>query len=186
VIRTSVNGLTLPFDQITWNSSYWDGTVSGLELVVKQEREQWFDGAFTYYLRPDKGIVDSMLRKLQLADASFGVAPTPENLYNASPWTWLADWFANAGDVVSNVSDMLVYGLVLRYGYMMEKSTYTYSLRALPGCNTNAKIPVTPELEWKRTIKRRVRATPFGFGLDSANLSAKQTAILAALGITRV
>jgi hypothetical protein len=35
--------------------------------------------------------------------------------------------------------------------------------------------------EWKE----RVRANPYGFGIDDISLSARQLAILAALGLTR-
>jgi hypothetical protein len=35
--------------------------------------------------------------------------------------------------------------------------------------------------EWKQ----RVRANPYGFGIDDISLSARQLAILAALGLTR-
>jgi hypothetical protein len=36
------------------------------------------------------------------------------------------------------------------------------------------------------TVKQRLPATPFGFGLTFDGLSTKQKAILTALGITRV
>jgi len=184
ISHTVYPGRALPLSGIGSTSNLWSSAYGDLTLTVVREKEQWFDGAFSYYLDPGNSVVGEMRRLYQMADHAFGISPTPENLWNSQPWTWLLDWFSNAGDVIANISDMLVYGLVLRYGYMMETSVETYSLSET-GMVTSNGYPVKPSLVLERTCKRRVRATPYGFGINFDSLSSKQIAILAALGITR-
>jgi hypothetical protein len=113
-----------------------------------------------------------------------GLDLTPSTLWNLAPWTWAVDWFSNAGDVISNMSDWQDDGLVLRYGYMMEHSraTYAYTFEGPTGLNGSLRPqPVVYVSE----SKRRVKATPFGFGLTWGGLTPIQLAIAAALGISK-
>lgn len=155
--------------------------------LYKQQR-RWFSGAFTYYV-PDRdtdGKVDALYEHAAKARKLYGLTLDPEVLWNLTPWSWAADWFANTGDVISNLTDMATDGLVLRYGYMMETtiSSYEHSLEgvrwALPGA-----APSNLTLYGVTVTKKRVRATPYGFGLTWSNFSPRQLAILAALGVTQ-
>jgi hypothetical protein len=148
------------------------------------ERKTWFSGAFTYYLPSDYDSRNKIKELRTKADLLLGTDLTPELLWNIAPWSWLADWFANTGDVISNLSDFKTGELVMRYGYVMEtvkvSDTYTH-------------YPVGPspyggsvvELTFVTETKKRRPANPFGFGLSWEGLSPFQQAILAALGITR-
>nr|QDH88983.1 MAG: hypothetical protein H1Rhizo26FD1798_000003 [Leviviridae sp.] len=89
------------------------------------------------------------------------------------------------------------YGTVLRYGYIMEKTTITdtYSAGKLVGLPDPSYLavpgfkppyPVVSPIVLRTTVKKRVQANPFGFGLSWDGLSSIQQAILAALAITRV
>jgi hypothetical protein len=146
----------------------------------------WFSGAFTYHLPADWYSRDWFLRNKARAGYLLGIELTPDTVWNAMPWTWALDWFSNAGDVMTNLSNWSSDGLVLKWGYIMEhtvtKSTYTLSgtPRLLPYGTINAS-PVT---SWYET-KKRQRATPFGFGLTWNMLTPRQLAISAALGLTR-
>lgn len=150
---------------------------------------RWFSGAFTYTL--PKGINSrSILGEIRLKADRLGLDPDLDTIWNAAPWTWLGDWFSNAGDFVSNVNDVAKYGLVLKYGYLMThiRVTETYTcpnLRAysttIPGSSSTPPPPVTLVTE----SKRRTPATPFGFGFDMSSLNGMQQSILAALGISR-
>lgn len=180
VETTTLSSGVLPFDNADTYSYLWPDWKQGKVLQTRSvEQSRWFSGAFMYHLDSGNDSWGQARRIAQKADASFGALPTPETIYESSPWTWLVDWFSNTGDVVSNISDMLVHGLVMPYGYMMETTTIKYSWTgSLPGMNST--------LEVQRTFKKRIRATPFGFGLTDSSLTAKQKAILAALGIVRV
>jgi hypothetical protein len=72
----------------------------------------------------------------------------------------------------------------LKYGYMMEhtvsKRTYTF---VGPTGFRGGALPASVSLVSE--TKKRVRATPYGFGLDEGKLSLRQRAIIAALGLAR-
>jgi hypothetical protein len=148
------------------------------------ERKTWFSGAFTYYLPSDYDSRNKIKELRTKADILLGTDLTPELLWNLAPWSWLADWFANTGDVISNLSDFKTGELIMRYGYVMEtvkvSDTYTHYATG----NNPYSLRVAAPTFVTETKKRRP-ANPFGFGLTWEGLSSFQQAILAALGITR-
>jgi hypothetical protein len=161
------------------------GSFAGCTTRVEKEthRSSWFSGAFTYYLPADYYSRNKMRKAAAEAKILLGIELTPEVLWNLAPWSWLADWVANYGDVLSNVSDFASGQLVMPYGYMMEHTWSTnryimehHGLRGVPD-----------PLIWSfsRETKQRVKASPFGFGLNWNSFSPKQLAILASIGITR-
>jgi hypothetical protein len=156
-------------------------------LTTKFHRRTWFSGAFTYHLPLGYHSRNRMVELAAKAGPLLGIELTPEVVWNAQPWTWAIDWFSNTGDVVSNLSDMATDGLVLKWGYLMEHTvlTNTYFLsnngRYDPPL-ANYASPVIGSLE----VKRRVKATPFGFATSWNGMTPRQLAIAAALGITRV
>jgi hypothetical protein len=110
---------------------------------------------------------------------------TPEVLWNLSPWSWAADWFANTGDVLHNISAFRDDGLVMPYAYIMRKRTHIveqdldgYTLRRLgpqPGVSQR----------FTTTVKSRHKATPWGFGLNPLSFTVRQWAITTALGLSK-
>jgi hypothetical protein len=127
-----------------------------------------------------------MTRYAREADKLFGTDITPEVLWELTPWSWAIDWFTNAGDVLSNVSDYVKYGLILKYGYIMEttmvKDTYTY---VSYGDGTSTYPVDVPPLIMTSTVKKRRKANPFGFGVAWDGLSPFQLAIAGALGLSK-
>lgn len=148
-------------------------------------QRRWFSGAFTYAM-PTQGNSsrEGLASFARHADKVYGVSLTPETLWNLAPWSWAADWVTNMGDVVSNVSDWSLHGLVLRYGYIMEhtvvRDTYTMEIT---GANPHKVFPSS--VSFVTETKIRKRASPFGFGITWEGLSPLQLAILAAVGISR-
>jgi hypothetical protein len=166
----------------TWPLTSSQGVLTRVRTTTTK---RWFSGAFTYYLPSgydSRSVVD---RAALAADRIYGLSVTPETLWNLAPWSWAVDWFTNIGDVISNVSDFINDGLLLRYGYIMEtiKVSDTYTLANVP---LKDRGPVNLTMVKSTTVKQRLPATPFGFGLTFDGLSTKQKAILTALGITRV
>jgi len=163
------------FDLLAW------GKVYKREVTAKR---QWFSGAFTYEL-PGWFNADSELDRQRLyAEKILGLELTPSSLWNLAPWTWAADWFSNMGDVVSNMTDWATDGLMLRYGYLMEQTVS--SRQFIFEADPKSKGPLVPTtLTLVSETKRRIRATPFGFGTTWDSLTSRQGAILAALGISR-
>jgi len=164
------------------------GSISGslaqlgtLRVTTQTRTKTWFSGAFTYHL-PKSG----WRRTAAELDYLYGVVPGVDTVYQLTPWSWLADYFSNAGDVVSNLNAFGQDGLVMPYGYVMRSSTSSVTYRwtgPLWVGNSFSVHTIEDTLIWD--VKQRRRATPFGFGF-SGELSPKQLSILAALGISRM
>lgn len=149
-----------------------------------QDTRRWFSGAFTYYLPSGYNTRNEMHRRALMIKKILGLELTPEALWNLAPWTWAADWFFNAGSVLSNLTDWQSDGLVLKYGYIMEhtRATNEYVFTGPTGFNGSAQPSI---LRLVSETKQRKKATPFGFGLTWNGFTPRQLAIAAALGITR-
>jgi hypothetical protein len=148
-------------------------------------RQVWFSGAFTYHLPTGWKSRNAIDRLAAKADALMGIDLTPEVLWNVTPWSWAVDWFSNAGDVISNLSDWSTDGLVLKYGYVMEHSSHVRTYyHDSAGTNPRQDIIGSPVIA-TRTVKQRHVATPFGFGLNWDGFTPRQWAITTALGLTR-
>lgn len=170
-------------NHIGWFSD-WPNHGRPMYVTRQTKHRRWFRGAFMYYL-PDGFDSKSKMDMLALkADKLYGISLTPETVWNLTPWSWALDWVGNIGDVLANYSDFVQDGLVMPYGYLMEHSivtdTYTMPDVALRGYGKQ-----TFTLSLSREVKKRVRASPYGFGFTFDSFSTKQKSILAALGLTR-
>jgi len=157
--------------------------------------KRWFSGAFTYYLEPEKS--HSLLGKVwsQKANKLFGTRLTPEVVWNLTPWSWAADWVGNTGDVLHNIAAFAHDGLVMPYAYVMEEKSITHKYHLEGVTFSNTYYPGFPglysgpfkfEQSFTTRVKKRLAATPFGFGLNpDLDFSSRQQAIIAALGLTR-
>jgi len=157
------------------------------------EREIWFSGAFTYHL-PSGYDTHSPADRRRLMAKLFGAEPDLNTLWQLAPWSWAVDWVFDVGALIKTLQNFLTYGTILRYGYVMEKTTTTdvYTAGTLVAnpeqstMYTTRPWPAVSPVTIRRTTKKRIQANPFGFGLSWDGLSTTQKAILAALGITRV
>jgi len=164
------------------------GNVHGPATTYRQfesARKVWFSGAFTYHL--PSGVKSRNARRKQAtkARALLGVNLTPELLWNVAPWSWAVDWFSNAGDVISNLSDWATDGLVLKYGYVMEHSSASNTYFQVDGGRLSLPGVIASPLTARIETKQRVEATPFGFGLNWEAFTPRQWAIVTALGLSR-
>jgi hypothetical protein len=149
-----------------------------------------FCGGFRFYYPEIETALEHLAEIEHEANLLLGTRLDPEVLWNLQPWTWLADWFINFGDVLGNLSALLADDLVMQYGYiMMEKriSTEIVLPRGLlldnyPGPYWTQR-PITLNLELHS--KARAQASPFGFGLTPEAFTPQQWAILAALGMSQ-
>jgi hypothetical protein len=155
--------------------------------TLRIESRKWFVGSFTYATPSQSDSWKRMLGYGSDADKLFGISLTPDVLWELTPWSWAIDWFSNTGDVINNITNFALQGLVMRYGYIMEEKTTTirHDLRPEPksGSQYGEDIPAS---ELIICSKVRSPANPFGFGISWEGLSPTQLAITAALGITRL
>jgi hypothetical protein len=150
--------------------------------TISLENKTWFSGCFTYHVPMSDPQTADLKRYYSYARKLLGVEITPEVLWNLAPWSWAADWFGTAGDVFHNISALGRDGLVLRYGYVMAQSKLVTSFA---GRNTGVNPKVSGTSTYTKIVQQRQPATPYGFGVDLKSLSASQTAVLVALGLSR-
>lgn len=144
----------------------------------------WFEGMMKYYIpelsrdRADDVFTSPLLRRL------YGLELDPKLCWELLPWSWLADWFANTGDVISNISNQSYDNLVAKYAYVMRsrRVEWKYSQHQPMNGGKSIDLNVTCFVE----NKERAAASPFGWGVEWPDFSPSQLAILAALGVTRL
>lgn len=167
---------------------YQNSSIPGTRIYsTKIRRKRWFVAKWRYWI-PDIQTDDGQKRLIRKL---LGLNPTPALLWEVLPWSWLADWFSNIGDVLDNISGNAAENLVAQYAYNM--STYTYEehvegvlrVRSLLSPGVYQPIDLTIEGTKYQTIKLRSAANPFGFGLSFEGLTGRQMLILAALGVAR-
>lgn len=176
-----------PSTGTTRTTSFTNGTagpaaagLTGLKGNVTEitSQQKWFSGAFRYHIPLGDSAREKFIRWESEANRLLGTRLTPEVVWNAAPWSWAVDWFTNAGDVIHNISHLGHDGLVMQYGYAMEKSYHSYDVvNIVPGgsCMTSFE---------EKTLFR-IPATPYGFGLTWEGFSPTQVAVTAALGLSK-
>lgn len=146
---------------------------------------RWFAGSFRYSVPMGNDVASRFIRYSKYADKlmGLGVASSPDQLWAIAPWAWLTDWFADTSAVVDNITSMGFDGLVMNYGYSMRE---TFLRRISSGTiSLSSGVTGTASETYETLYKKRRPGHPFGFGLTDAGLSARQLAILAALGLTQ-
>lgn len=172
-----------------------DGSPGELTDVITRHKKTWFSGAFTYYLPPvgDSWSTELFRQEAILRHLYGGLSV--ETAWNLLPYSWAADWFTNAGDLIHNLNAFAQDGLVMPFGYIMERCEF-HSTRTVRGATIgravningvdtggNAIPHVLPDVSstYSAVYLRRRRATPFGFGLNVDDFTNRQKAITAAL-----
>lgn len=173
------------------------GGVRSVSLV--RETKRWFVGCFTYAVPSSERSWGAVQRAANEANSLYGLALTPDLLWELTPWSWAVDWFSNAGDVINNVTQFAMAGLVMRYGFSMREDIEEVRVdisgakaEKFDGWAPNGAPILKPasvsigSSGTRSVTKRRSAASPFGFSIGWEGLSPTQLAITAALGITRL
>jgi hypothetical protein len=176
-------GGTGPNGPATLGSPYTTGATATIQKSMSSTTKKWFSGCFIYHVDMGSSNLDRLHRHYQDAQKLLGIGLTPDVVWELTPWSWLADWFTNTGDIMSNIRSFAFDGLVMTYGYIMQetKATNTYTLD-IPGWGVDGSSYHGSAVV-SRVSQKRLPGNPFGFGLTKANLSPRQLAILAAVGI---
>ncbi len=162
-------------------------TIGGLRGAVTTSQETvqsyWFSCAWTYFMDDGTDAISRLRTGAQLAKKVLGLKLDLELLWELAPWSWMADWFVNIGDLIVVNNALANDSLVLRYGYLTRK-IQSKRVASHPGIRfANGSTGEIRNVYHTRQTKR-VRATPYGFGLTTGDLTVTQWAILAALGMT--
>lgn len=147
---------------------------------------QWASAQFRYWLPSgprDVEWTNAILRKI------FGFKATPAVVYRAIPWTWLAEWFTNLGDMIDNLETSLVDRLAADYFYVMDNVENLVEST----CNSTYFQKDTLELVKASATgrialgcKTRLPGDPFGWGTPENSLNGVQLSIMGALGLSRL
>jgi hypothetical protein len=162
------------------------GGSNGHSTVTDTTTEKyWFKGAWMYYADEGSTLIDKMVDAGNKANKVLGIKLTLSTLWELAPWSWLSDWFFNIGDIIAINSAIANDNLVLRYGYLMRTTHRKYTV-TLDGIKPRFAPPIDT-IRWTAEMveKRRMRATPYGFGINTDAFSDAQWAILGALGLTK-
>lgn len=167
-----------------YENYFFNGSRSGVQTSwLTTTRKTWFSGAYTYYFKSAQGTLDSLRRMEQEMNLLLGTRVNAETLWNLAPWSWLADWNANIGTNISNATYLSDDGLVMKYGYLMSTITVDRTV-SITGPSLKGESPEPFVTIFRSQRKERVKASPFGFASPPGSYSARQWAILGALGYT--
>lgn len=136
--------------------------------------ETWFSGTYIFWIDD----VRWPNIRSHIGAGLVGLRITPADVWDALPWTWLIDWFANIGDILHNLEDNVADRQVSKYAYVMGKTTREYAQSTTDGyfsCGCSHLF--------ETKVRRKV--DPFGL-TPEVELSPLQLAILGALAIQRV
>lgn len=159
------------------------GQPKAVETTTVSDRI-WASAQFQYFLPP--GPRDVEWNKKMLARI-YGQDIRLQTIYNAVPWTWLADWFTDLGHLVSNLDDGVADRLGATYYYVMRETDTTIVREATAVMKTNSgNQTICATSSSSRTTKTRLPGDPFGWGTPTSSLSPRQWAILGALGMSRI
>lgn len=148
---------------------------------VRTRRRVWVESIFSH---SSAGVATGILMQ-QLRDfvRVLGVEPTPANIWELVPYSWLVDWFSNAGELFTNLSYGGRDGVRLLQSYVMCEThvTKTWQLTA-PVFGTPTQLFAETDV----VVKQRCKASPYIFAPSFNELSLTQKAVLAALGVSRI
>ncbi|DAD51425.1 maturation protein [ssRNA phage Esthiorhiza.3_9] len=158
-----------------------------LEQTITDNKISYFSGAFLYHIpfNQDGSWEQHRAQGRALARIIFGVDLNISTVYQAAPWSWALDWVSNVGDTLQNVVSAQEDGLIMKYGYVMESREIQNLLTLSSIRFTWPETDFTTTQSFVRESKARVRATPFGFGLDLSTFTPRQWALISAIGISR-
>lgn len=190
-VSNSTNSWTeeVPFGilPVLTSSFYPSPSLPKAVLRWTDSKQTWFEASFRFWIPniEDPEWIADVSRRL------YGLNLSPEVVWELIPWSWLIDWFTNVGDIMSNLSESsAAENLVAKYAYVMTHSrlrvevdqTFVYKRIVSP----TLLQTVTCKTYVEHERKQRVEASPYGFDLSWPDFTARQLAILAALGITRL
>lgn len=186
VESTSVSSSSSPTGGLVYPAlatQLYDGPETSTTTTTISEK-YWFAARFRYWI-PD--LLDESKGALQgqenINRILFGASVTPRTIYQLTPWSWMLDWVTSSGDVVANMNDTLD-NLTADYAYAMGHKT-TKREYVVKG-KLKSGSPYQTSATSIEEVKQRTMASPYGFGILPGTLSLKQSAILAALGYTRI
>lgn len=154
-------------------------TIGKLTTTDVKTQHVWVEATYDY--RPAIAGAKTVLQDLLTYVNALGLTPNLDAMWELTPYSWLADYFLNAGSFTKNLSYLGRNGVGLHHAYLMAK-TIVDTKWVWRGIIAGQRVEtsVTRRVE----ISQRFRAHPLGFGFKTS-ITPGQWAILAALGVSR-
>jgi hypothetical protein len=155
--------------------------------VTTTKVDYWFSAKWKFVIEAsltDSGgyyIPDDV--RARIKKVLFSTEMNPAVFWDVMPWTWLIGWSTNVSTNLHNLVDPLLPEQAAEYAFIMgqhETEDRTVATQVFTG-----GVSIQRSCVRTTTWKMRKTASPFGFGIQFVSLSAKQIAILAALGISK-
>lgn len=161
------------------------GTDPIVNKIRRTERSTWFSGAFSYFISVDSSLMAKLDQFSAKANVLMGARFDASLVWELTPWSWLLDWQSTIGRALKTASLLSSDNLVIRYGYLMSHVVIEDSYMVGPRKSTEGTPIPASHVVLRSERKERIRATPYGFGVDLKALTGTQIAILAALGMSK-
>jgi hypothetical protein len=167
-----------------FTTGFYQGPLTGGWTLEEGER-WWATARFRYWL---PGGPRDIAWKRRMIAAIYGLNPSPSVVYNAIPWTWLADWFFNAGDVIENLETGVADRCAADYFYIMRERWKRVKQFAKFGFKRRSGeiVSFSGTSQSNGSHKSRILGDPFGFNTNENSLNGMQLSILGALGMSRL
>jgi len=107
-------------------------------------------------------------QRLNLILRQLGADPSPVDIFNLVPWTWLADWFTGVGDYLQAIEAISYDQSLINYGLITfksrGKSTFTFNGISAQNTDSSSYSPPIPPV-YKENISRFTaeRSAEFSF-----------------------
>lgn len=189
-VTTQYPGLTVVYPGLNtaFHSSSQDQPPTS--YTITESNRVWFKARMKYYIRDLTVDKADNVWNSRLLRQIYGANITPDLLWELTPWSWLADWFGNIGDILANLSNQYYDDLTAKYAYVMRARSKSWEISQPFVCSTHEygrdATLFTAKSYQELVSKERAAASPFGFGISWENFSNYQLSILAALGLTRL
>lgn len=157
------------------------------------KQRTWFSGAF----RMSTTDTDTWLKQsstvLHAIDQVTGLGIDARVIWDLIPFSFMADWFANTGDFLSNRQVIADYNIACEYGYVMNHTSFTRDMRAAgvfentPGSYAyQGSVGGSASYSYLEETKLRSSSNSFGFHTSYDSLNAFQWGALTAIGLSKV
>lgn len=164
---------------------------TGHKFVTETTRN-WFAGAFRMSTVDTDTWLSQCSDIFDTIDRVTGLGLDPKMAWDLIPFSFMADWFSNTGDFLSNRQLIGSYNIVCEYGYYMTHFKYarTFTLSGVaqryPPSASSTKTAASVYFNDLSEVKLRSACSSFGFHAGYDGLNAFQWGALTALGLSNV
>nr|UJQ85824.1 MAG: hypothetical protein 1 [Leviviridae sp.] len=170
----------------TLTTGFYQGVTPSWSDTITTSERIWASAQFRYWLPEgprDVSWKSQMKRRILGFDT-----PSPKNVWDAMPWTWLSDWFIDVGAMLETLDIGIADRLAADYLYIMRELTIQGTRESIGYFRHEAGDYFNASAIGSATAKLlcRDKGTPFGWNVNESSLSSHQWSILGALGLSRL